>query len=194
MTAGEGVVPAKGPDDVVALATRAYLHGEPIDMSALAGQLGIGRATLYRWVGNRDELLSIVLAGLTERTFRHAERLARTGGGPEYVVDVLGRFMRAVLAAPGLKALTQREPLVFLRLATTPGAVEDRAAELIAELLERERDGGRLELVLPASALAVAIVRICDVHMYAHLLGRTGPEVETALKFVRVLVGAPPSE
>jgi hypothetical protein len=75
-------------------------------MSALAGQLGIGRATLYRWVGN----------------------------------------------------------------------------------------GGRLELVLPASALAVAIVRICDVHMYAHLLGRTGPEVETALKFVRVLVGAPPSE
>ena len=194
------LLPAKGPADVITLATRAYLDGEPIDMSALAHQLGIGRATLYRWVGNREELLGVVLAEATERTFRAAERkaLAAAGndyvtgsaGGPDYVVDVLARFMRAVLAAPGLKALTQREPMVFIRLATTPGAIEDRAAVLIGGLLERERDAGRLPLVLPVSALAVAIVRICDFHMYAHLLGRGAPEVETALEIVRVLVGA----
>ena len=191
---------AKGPADVIALATRAYLGGEPIDMSALAQQVGIGRATLYRWVGNREELLGVVLAEAAERTFRSAERLALaaaspeyvagSSGGPEYVVDVIARFMRAVLAAPGLKALTQREPMVFIRLATTPGAIEDRAATFIGELLERERKAGRLPLVLPAPALAVAIVRICDFHMYAHLLGRGAPEVETALDIVRVLVGA----
>ena len=187
-----GSPPGKGPADVVALATRAYLDGEPIDMSALAHQLNIGRATIYRWVGNRDELLAVVLAGATERTFRAAERSAggTRDGGPEYVVDVLARFMRAVLAAPGLKALTQREPMTFIRLATTPGAIEDRAAALVEELLESERVAGRLALTLPVPALAVAIVRVCDFHMYAHLLGRGAPEVDTALAIVRVLVGA----
>ncbi|SHM22113.1 QsdR family transcriptional regulator [Cryptosporangium aurantiacum] len=187
------VLHAKGPADVIALATRAYLDGEPVDMSALAHQLGIGRATLYRWVGNREELLAVVLAEATERTFRAAERSAQNGaagGGPEYVVDVLAKFMRSVLAAPGLKALTQREPMVFIRLATTPGAIEDRAAALVEELLERERAAGRLPLLLPVPPLAVAIVRVCDFHMYAHLLGRGAPEVETALQIVRVLVGA----
>ena len=191
------VLPAKGPADVVALATRAYLDGEPVDMSALAQQLGIGRATLYRWVGNREELLAVVLAGATERTFRAAERSARANdgaGGPGYVVDVLARFMRAVLAAPGLKALTQREPIVFIRLATMPGAIEERAAALVEELLEGERAAGRLRLALPVPALAVAIVRVCDFHMYAHLLGRGEPEVETALAIVRVLVGAQPPD
>ena len=38
-------------------ATQAYLRGEAVDMSALAAQLGIGRSTLYRLVGNRDDLL-----------------------------------------------------------------------------------------------------------------------------------------
>ena len=31
-------------------ATRLYLAGEPVDMSALAAELGIGRSTLYRKV------------------------------------------------------------------------------------------------------------------------------------------------
>ncbi|WP_211247772.1 QsdR family transcriptional regulator [Cryptosporangium arvum] len=188
------VLQAKGPADAVALAGRAYLDGEPVDMSALAHQLGIGRATLYRWVGNREELLGVVLAEATERTFRVAERAARSAdstGGPEYVVDVIARFMRAVLAAPGLKALTQREPMVFIRLATTPGAIEDRAAALVEELLNQECATGRLTPALPVPALAVAIVRVCDFHMYAHLLGRGAPEVDTALAIVRVLVGAP---
>lgn len=189
------VLPVKGASDVVALATRAYLDGESIDMSALAHQLGIGRATLYRWVGNREELLAVVLADATERTFRVAERAARTvdgAGGPDYVVDVLARFMCAVLAAPGLKALTRREPMLFIRLATMPGAIEERAASLVEGLLDGEHAAGRLTSALPVPALAVAIVRVCDFHMYAHLLGRGAPEVDTALAIVRVLVGSRP--
>src|SRR5580698_3849125 len=55
---------------VINAATQAYLRGEAVDMSALAAQLGIGRSTLYRLVGNRDDLLGVVLAEATERTFR----------------------------------------------------------------------------------------------------------------------------
>jgi AcrR family transcriptional regulator len=165
-----------------------YAAGEAIDMSALATRLNIGRATLYRWVGNREELLAEVLAGATERSFRAAEGAAQ-GHGVNRTVDVFERFMRAVLSNPGLVALTQREPLVFVRLATSPGAIEDTASALVQGWLTQEQAAGQLTLPLPASALATAIVRICDVQMYRHLLGRGDPDIETALDTVRLLLG-----
>ena len=181
---------AGGPADAVKAATRTYLRGEPLDMSALATELGIGRATLYRWVGNREDLLSTVLAEGTERTFRAAIKDAE-GEGVPLLLDCLRRFMHGVLATPALKALTQREPLLFLRLATMPGAIEGRAAELVGELLEQEAANGRVELMLPAPVLAQAIIRICDSHLYAPLLGRNEPEVETALQLVSLLLKTP---
>jgi AcrR family transcriptional regulator len=183
---------ATGPADVIAAATRLYLASETIDMSALASQLRIGRATLYRWVGNREELLASVLAGASERTFRGAEREAGGAGG-DHVVEVMDRFMRGVVGAPGLTALTQREPLVFMRLATSRGAIANNVSSLIRELLEREQKAGRLRLSLPASALAIAIVRICDSQLYQHLLGRDDTDVdkamEAALDTIRQLLG-----
>lgn len=180
---------ASGPADAVRAATRTYLRGEPLDMSALAAELGIGRATLYRWVGNREDLLSIVLAEGTERTFRAAIKDAE-GEGVPLLLDCMRRFMHSVLDTPALKALTQREPLLFLRLATMPGAIEGRAADLIGELLGQESANGRVRLMLPSPVMAQAIIRICDSHLYAHLLGRGDPEVETALQLVRLLLNA----
>jgi AcrR family transcriptional regulator len=171
--------PAKGPADALRAAVRTYLDGEPLDMSALAAQLGIGRATLYRWVGNREELLARVIAESSERTFRAAERNAQ-GEGVEYVVDVMRRFMTAVAAAKPLAVLTQREPLLFIRLAMSPGVIEERAASFIGELL------------VPAPALAGAIVRLSDAHLYAHLLGRGAPEIDIALDLIAVLLGGRP--
>ena len=173
-------------------ATQAYLNGEAMDMSALAAQLGIGRSTLYRLVGNRDDLLEIVLAEATERTFRRAAAGATAGatadGGVDLVLDVINRFMHAVIDAEPLQALCKREPLVFIRLALLPGAVEQIAATLIAELLQTEITAGRLEASLPATTLSQAIVRMCDAHLYAPLLGGTEPEIDTALDLVAALL------
>ena len=136
-------------------------------MSALAAQLGIGRSTLYRLVGNRDDLLGVVLAEATERTFRRAAAGATAEGGVDLVLDVINRFMHAVIDAEPLQALCKREPLVFIRLALLPGAVEQIAAKLIAEMLQTEATSGRLEASLPATTLSQAIVRMCDAHLYA---------------------------
>jgi AcrR family transcriptional regulator len=184
---------ASGPAEAIRAATRTYLRGEPLDMSALAIELGIGRATLYRWVGNREDLLAAVLAEGTERTFRAAIKDAR-GEGIPLVLDCMRRFMHSVLVTPALKALTQREPLLFIRLATMPGAIEGRATELVSELLEQEASTGRVRLMLPAPVMAGAIIRICDAHLYAHLLGRNEPEIETALQLVNLLLSASQSE
>jgi AcrR family transcriptional regulator len=184
---------ASGPAEAIRAATRTYLRGEPLDMSALAIELGIGRATLYRWVGNREDLLAAVLAEGTERTFRAAIKDAR-GEGIPLVLDCMRRFMHSVLVTPALKALTQREPLLFIRLATMPGAIEGRATELVSEVLEQEASTGRLRLMLPAPVMAGAIIRICDAHLYAHLLGRNEPEIETALQLVNLLLSASQSD
>jgi len=173
---------AKGPHDVVEAATGCYLRGEPLDMSALAAQLGIGRATLYRWVGNREELLARVIAETSERTFRTVVKDAR-GEGVAFVVA----------SAEPLAVLTQREPLLFIRLAMSPGVIEERAASFVGELLDHEVAAGRLELQLPVPVMAEAIVRLCDAHLYANLLGRAAPEINTALDLVTLLLGSRPA-
>src|SRR5256885_1556822 len=48
-------------EDVLALAMHRYLRGQRVDVQAIAGELGLGRTTIYRWFGSRDELLGEVL-------------------------------------------------------------------------------------------------------------------------------------
>jgi AcrR family transcriptional regulator len=174
---------------VIDTASRTYLAGQPLDMSALAAELGIGRSTLYRLVGNREDLFGTVLAAATERTFRRAVAHATASGGAELVLDVMDRFMHVVINAHPLQALFEREPLVSVRLMLLPGPVEQTAARLIGQMLETEDAAGRLELPLPPSVFGEAIVRMCDAHLYAPLLGRTEPEIDTALDLVAALLG-----
>lgn len=52
---------------------------------------------------------------------------------------------------------------------------------MIAEMLETEVAAGRLEIPLSPAVFGEAIVRLCDAHLYAHLLGCDEPEIDTAL-------------
>lgn len=178
-------------------ATRLYLAGEPVDMSALAAELGIGRSTLYRLVGNREDLLATVLAEATERTFRRtvADMAAEAGsdaepsGGTEYILAVMDRFLNAVVDAKPLQAVSQREPLLIVRLMLLPGLVEQTAGRLVGELLDAEVAAGRMELPLPTATFGLALIRMCDAHLYAPLLGGGAPEIGTALDLVAALLG-----
>jgi AcrR family transcriptional regulator len=168
-------------------------------MSALAAELGVGRATLYRWAGNREDLLGAVLAEATERTFRAAVHEVDTRGdgsvrlvGAERVLAVVDCFMRRVLAAEPLKALTHREPRLFVRLATSPGMIETRSAELLQDLIQHEVKQGRMAPPLPVQVLSHAVVRIADGPLYAHLLGGGEPRIDEALTVAAVLLGLDP--
>lgn len=171
-------------------ATCLYLACEPLDMSALANSLGVGRATLYRWVGNREDLLGAVLAEATERTYQRAIAQA-AGSGTDLLLDVFERVMRSVVASAPLRALTQREPRVFIRLALMPGAIESVSARVTTEVIAREQANGNLRVTTAPEVLGRALVRICDVHLYAPLLGGDEPEIQTALDLVALLLGSP---
>jgi hypothetical protein len=67
-------------DDVVRGGCRHFLRHATIDMDALAGDLSISRATLYRVVHSRDGLLGDVLWRLAKRMLDDARR-ERTATG-----------------------------------------------------------------------------------------------------------------
>jgi len=189
---------ATGPANVIAAATEIYLSGEPLDMSALAGRLAIGRATLYRWVGNREELLGVVLADAAERTWnaaRHAVHTELAAGPPvsgaEYIFRVIRWYMTKVITTRPLRTLTEREPLLVIRLTTMPGAVEERAIAMVTRSLQEQVDAGRLDLPLPAPVLAETITRIFYTLLHASVLGNPDQQLAGTLALIARMLGLP---
>jgi hypothetical protein len=135
-------------------------------------------------------VLAAVLAEQTERTFRRAAARSR-GTGADRLLEVIGHFMDDVLASTPLKVLTWRDPQLFVRLATAPGAIEARATRMIATMVEEEVAAERLVVDLEPDVLAEAIVRVADAFMYRHLLGRDSPATDTALTVIALLLRAP---
>ncbi|QUQ69261.1 QsdR family transcriptional regulator [Kutzneria sp. CA-103260] len=170
-------------DAVVRAATAAYLAGRPLDMSELATEVGLSRATLYRRVGNHDELLAMVLAEQTERTFRHCLDSV-TLDGLDRVRAVFEHFMYAVIGAAPIRALITRDPLLFIRTVLAPGQVEQRATNLFAKLLAESG----VDFAVPTAVLAQAIVRIGDSFMYTHLLGGHEPATDNVIALVNLLL------
>src|SRR5664279_5733095 len=77
--------------DAFRLARRKFLAAERVDMSALADELGVNRATLYRWVGTLDQLLVEIIWSLGERTLENIDDVGTTGA--ERIVQIITRFL-----------------------------------------------------------------------------------------------------
>src|SRR5438094_5640822 len=92
---------AASREDVLALAMHRYLRGRRIDVQAIASELGLGRTTIYRWFGSRDELIGEVLVRAAEPLLEQARAGARGTGGVA-LIDTLDRFNRSLAGAPAL--------------------------------------------------------------------------------------------
>src|SRR5262245_25604345 len=125
MTSTElGASQRTGAGEAFRLARRAFLAGERIDMQRIAGELGVNRVTLYRWVGNRACLLGDVAWSLAERTSDlELERSPNRGGGR--VADVVTGFIDTVRTNEGMRKTVAQEGPVAVRLLTAgEGAVQ----------------------------------------------------------------------
>jgi len=88
------------PDEVFDAALKRFLAQRRVDMRSLAAELGIGRATLYRRAGGRDQVLGHVLWYLTDRNLDKAVRAAEGRRGADRIVAVIGHFLNAVQDQP----------------------------------------------------------------------------------------------
>ncbi|GAA1988776.1 QsdR family transcriptional regulator [Amycolatopsis minnesotensis] len=160
-----------------------FSGGRKIDLGELAEELGVGRATLFRWVGNRDELLGEILWSLAERVF---DRQERRGSGTELVANTVGDFVRTVNADEAFRRFLRTEPERALRLLTTKASVvQRRTIAKVAEMLAEEVDVPPL----PVADAAYLVVRIAESFIYTDVITGGEPDADKARQAVLALLG-----
>ena len=166
------------------LGRRRFLGGERIDMSALAEELGVNRVTLYRWYGSRDRFLVEVIWSLARDTLAVAERETRARGA-ERVVAVVSRFLRDVIANPGMQRWLADEGEHAMRLLTRHETdFQPRLIGAMHELLVAER----LDLPVDLHEVAYVIVRLIESYTYLDLITGERPDARRAEPILRMLL------
>lgn len=172
--------------DAFRVARRWFMTGRRIEMQELAAELGVNRATLFRWVGSRDDLLGEILWSLAERALAAAFE-ASDGNGAQRITGGIGHFAAMLDQADFLREFLRRDPERALRILTTrAGTVQSRLVAAIETLLKDEVSQGNLRSPLPRRDLAYLIVRIVESFLYAEFI--TGEEPDIAM--VELAVGA----
>jgi AcrR family transcriptional regulator len=157
---------ASSREEVLARAMDRYLHGRRIDIQLIAAELGLGRTTIYRWFGSRDELIGEVLARAAEPLFEQARGGVRGEGGYA-LLETLDRFNRSLADAPALRQFVEREREAALRIITSgAGKVQPRIVQMITDLIAQEVTAGTYQPAVEPATLAYAIVRLGEAFLY----------------------------
>jgi AcrR family transcriptional regulator len=186
-----GRPPAASREDVLDLALRRYLHGERVDVQAIAAELGLGRTTIYRWFRSREGLVGETVALAAEPLFADA-RAEAVGRGGVALLDTFDRINRGLAAAPALRAFLELERDALRILTSSGGIVQPRAVATIQRFIEDEVRAGAYDPPVDPSTLAYAIVRLAEAFLFndatAAMRGDVARlrEIEAALLGVRV--------
>src|SRR4051794_7304115 len=122
-------------EHALALARSHFLAGDRVEMNALATELDVGRTTLYRWVGEREQLIGEVLGLLVDEWIAIVEPDADGAGVPRFL-DIMRRFLEYAANSTPLTEFTEREPALALRvLLDRRGRVAQRSTDAIRRLL-----------------------------------------------------------
>ncbi len=179
--------PRPGPKDALDAAGLMVYEGVRVDMGALAQRVGVGRATLYRWFGSREELLDALLERFALVFLEQAREQAR-GEGDAWVLDVARRLMEATVEFEPARRFVAREPQIALRLLLGEGgAVHRTLSQALREALadvHSEREMAALEeriepMVQVATALQWATFAIGDE-----------PKIEQAIEMMQLMLSA----
>jgi AcrR family transcriptional regulator len=151
---------------VLAAARAQFMAGDRVDLTIVARDLGLGRATIYRWFGSRERLISEVIADESEALIaRHRREVRRRG--VHGLLEVFDRINRSLARSMPLRRFVEQEGASALRLLTSStGAVQCKGVDMIARMIEAEAAAGRYEPPADPETLAYAIVRLCEAFLY----------------------------
>jgi AcrR family transcriptional regulator len=176
------------PLDVFELGRKKWLAGERIDIGKLAHELRIGRATVFRWVGSRENLYGEICSALFTREVARA-RAAAKGTGPAKLLDVIARLLRGLAAAEPLRRFVAEDPEFALRILTSRHSpVQYRCTVALREQIDEHLP----KPALPSDELAYIIVRITESFLYRDVITGDVADIEAAIRAIRVLVTAAP--
>jgi AcrR family transcriptional regulator len=178
--------------DVLALATHRYVRGRRVDMREIAGELGVGRTTIYRWFGSRDRLLGEVIWRAAEPLLAAARKRARGSGG-EALLDTFDRFNRALVGAPALLRFVEHEREAAVRvLVSGTGTVQPRIVAAITELIDAEVTAGRYAPPVEPATLGYALVRLAEAFLFNDAAAGMRGDVDRLNEVQAALLGVSP--
>ena len=161
-----GRPPAASREDVLAAAMHRYLRGRRIDVQAIAAELGLGRATIYRWYGSREELIADVLNQAADPLLAAARAKARGRGG-RMLLDTFDRFNRGLVGARALRQFVEQERDAALRIiCSSGGKVQPHNVAIITALIEEEARADTYDPPVEPSTLGYAIVRLAEAFLF----------------------------
>ncbi len=171
-------------EDAILLAKGQFVSGERVEMQTVASGLGIGRTTLYRWVGEREDLLEEVFAGLVDEWFAEVVPVA-DGKGTDRLLDVMRRFLELAAAFTPLSDFAAREPALTMRLLLDrEGLVAQRSKFAIRNLLDQEAP----RLVVPENIID-AIEMTAAALVWANIAIGREPDIAGAIELSETLLG-----
>jgi AcrR family transcriptional regulator len=177
------------PSDALETARVTFLSGKRLDMGRLAAELGISRATLYRWTGHREQLLGDVILSLAEDLFARGLEETRHLRGVERIMAHFHLNTGRIVRDPALRKFLKNETETALRILTSRGGVvQPGMTRLIAGLFEEEQERGTFEPRIEIPVLAYAIVRVTEGFIYNDAIADIQPEVETAARVVGLML------
>jgi AcrR family transcriptional regulator len=171
-------------------ARRMYLKGQRLDMQALATELGVSRATLYRWTGDREQLLSDVLWSLSDDLFEQAKADNPDHAGTQRLLAIYRQHLGALVEAEPLHTFLRQETHAALRILTShEGGVQPRTVATLAELYREEQRARTFKPKADVTDLAYAVVRLTEAFIYNDAIVAIQPaEVERAAGVVALLL------
>ena len=180
---------AASREDVVEAAMYRYLRGRRVDVQAIAAELGLGRATIYRWFGSREDLLGEVLFRSSEPLL-DAARAEAKGRGGRALLDTFDRFNRGLAASTALQSFVDQERDAALRVIYKgDGKLQPRIVERIVGLIQEEVDAGRYEPPLDPPTLGYAIVKLAEAFLFSDAVAGVRGDVDRLRQVEAALLG-----
>lgn len=180
------------PVDAFQKARQHWLKSERIHLASLAEELNIGRATLFRWVGNKDLLLGEVLWSLYD-PLREKVMAQTPGQGVDYIVEVYRRINRTLLSASPLRNFIGQDPEYALRILTSSSStIHSRVVKANTRMLRDQMTAGQLNPPMKTESLSYFMVRLAESCLYSDVICGRPPrleELEEACTAVQILLG-----
>ena len=181
--------PVAVPGPIFAAAVDTFVAGQRLDMRSLARRVGVGRATLYRRAGNREQLLDQVLWWRARRLIAGQVRASAHLAGTDRLTAVVGGVVRGIGADRAVRMFLESEPETALRVLTGSRSTVHRGmAAALENLIDLERGRGAFDASLDTPTLAFAIVRVADGFLYSEVIADRASGMGRAVTVIEALL------
>jgi AcrR family transcriptional regulator len=177
-----------GRDAAIRLGCEVFAACQRVEVGDMAERLGVSRISIYRWVGNREELLAQILWSLGRDMLAAAERRATVDGEVDFF-DAYRNFNRYLVGSEPLLYFLREEPHFALRVLTKPeGLVRTNMESAFRAMLEREVVRRGRPFDLDPATLAYVIICIGESYLYPPVALNMPPNLAKAEQVVSLLL------